>query len=204
LWYLVFLLILGGPSFLLAAQEPAATPAPDYLSRPLVELQKNSAVPAEAPSLLPVLLNIVFSLAIVLLVLYGFMWLLKRFMASRGAALPSSEAGESDALIRILEHRYFDSKRGLAVVDMAGEVLLLGLGEQVTLLSKISDSKRAAEVKNRAVNKGFMQGFSQQFDKIGTYLRRNQAQKARQTLKQTSEMIRDKTDRLKGVGREEE
>src|SRR5438045_9679507 len=78
------LLALGTAAAAFAKQAAKAVePAAGYLSDSLGQMQAPPA-PVAAPSLLPTLLNIGMSLAIVILMFYGAVWLYKQWMGTRG------------------------------------------------------------------------------------------------------------------------
>lgn len=185
-------------SRLQAAAKPTETGS--YLADSLGQVQ-NPPVPVGAPSLLPTLLNIAVSLIVVILLVYAVAWLLRQWL---GARRSGDVQGQSDRLIQILDRRYLDSKRGLAVVDMGGEVLFLGLGEEVTLLHRVDDPARAEELRQSATSQKFFKGFPQQFDKISSMLRTNQWKKNRQSLKSQSDFVKEQTERLKPLSRKDE
>jgi flagellar biosynthetic protein FliO len=139
------------------------------------------------------------SLAVVVLLIYGAAWLLRRWRGSRPGG--AEAAGTSDRLIQIMDRRYLDSKRGLAVVDMGGEVLFLGLGEDVTLLHRVADKTKAEELRQSAASQAFFKGFPQQLERVSSLLRSNQWKKNRQSLKSQAEFVREQTEKLKPLSR---
>lgn len=81
------------------------------------------------------------ALALVLLFVWGLYFFLKRFSMKR-----SSQGGES--LIRVLETRSLGVKKQLAVLDVMGDLFLLGIsGESLTLLSRIRSRIEPGELK---------------------------------------------------------
>jgi flagellar biogenesis protein FliO len=171
------------------------TPTPGYLSGSLKNIEAQPGA-FEAPSLLPLLFNLVLSLAFVLLLIYLAYWLLRRWRAGQGVADPGKEEG----LIHVLEKNYVDNKHGLAVVEMGGEVYFigLGLGGDITLLSRIIDPAAVEKIKAAApASPGGLLDFREQFEKVGIHLRREQWKKSKQDLKAQSVALDTQIGRLK-------
>lgn len=171
------------------------TPTPGYLSGSLKNFE-GQATTFEAPSLLPTLFNLVFSLAFVLLLIYLAYWLLRRYRAGQGV----TEAGAEDGLIHVLEKNYVDNKHGLAVVEMGGEVyfLGLGLGGDISLLSRITDPQAVEKIKSAAtLSPGALLSFKEQFERVGIHLRREQWKKSKQDLKAQADALDTQIGRLK-------
>ncbi|MFH1035766.1 MAG: flagellar biosynthetic protein FliO [Pseudomonadota bacterium] len=75
------------------------------------------------------------ALALVLAVLVGLYWLIRRF-------LPNQAPGLGGGAMRVIGRLPLGPKRGLALVEVADRVLLLGLGEQnISLLTTIDDQE---------------------------------------------------------------
>jgi flagellar biogenesis protein FliO len=180
-------------SGLAGAAEPSATRTPSgYLAQSINQLQGQDPL-FQAPSLFPELLKIAFSLAAVLALVYVCARLYRRWLASRGAGT----GPQAERLIQVLDRRFLDSKRGLAVVDMGGEILFVGLGEGVTLLHRVEDPQKVESLRQAAASQAFFKGFPEQLDRISTLLRSNQWKKNRQSLKSQSEFLKEQAERLK-------
>ena len=130
---LLFVLTLGSG---LPAATPKAAPSPgsSYLAGELLQQEATPAAP-QAPNLAPILLNVVFSLALVLLLVYGVYWTLLRWRARQGPG----NGVESVGLIKVLERRLIDGRHSLAVVELGDELVYLGLGDSVSVLARVSD-----------------------------------------------------------------
>jgi flagellar biogenesis protein FliO len=172
---------------------PAATPS--YLSASLGGLESRSASNFEAPSLFPTLLNIALSLAFVVTLIYVVNWLLRRWKASRGERQAGDPANAG--VVTVLEKTWLDNKRGLAVVEMGGEALLLGLGENVTLLAKVSDEAAVAKIREAAPSPGGLLNFQEQLERVGIQLRRQEWKRSKASLKSDADAIGEQIAKLK-------
>src|SRR5689334_13533302 len=107
----------------------APAPTPAYLAEELGQIGSGAAGQGAAtPSLLPTLLNVVFSLALVLGLVYLLYWLLLKWRERQGLA----SAGKL-GLIKVLERQSLDASHSLAVVELGGEIFYLGLGRDISL-----------------------------------------------------------------------
>jgi flagellar protein FliO/FliZ len=170
----------------------ASTPTPEYLSSSLNSLQ-GQPTSFDTPSLLPTLLNLVLSLAFVLLLVYLAYWLLRRWRLSQGL----SATAEATGLIHVLEKSYVDNRHGMAVIEMGGNIYFVGLGETLTLLDKVSDPDTVEKIKQAAPSPGGLLGFREQFDRVGTALRRQQWAKSKQDLRAQADDLENQINRLK-------
>lgn len=88
----------------------------------------------ETVSFLPSLLKMLFALAIVLGMMVGAMYFIKKILHS---AAPEMDRG---TLIRILASRYLGPKNSILVVDVAGQIIVIGLSnQQMNVLTRIED-----------------------------------------------------------------
>jgi flagellar biogenesis protein FliO len=196
-----FLILTSLSQAVLAAQSAQPTPEFGFLGKPLADLQQTRG-PVEAPSLLPTLLNIGLSLVIVLLLAYLFLWLLKRWQASRQAS--GDLSGADDQPLRVLDRTWIDNKRGVALVEAAGEILVIGIGDDVTLLSKISEPSQVERLRSSSGKPSLLGAFPQQFDKVASLLRQKQWSKNRKTLKVQADQLKDQTEKMRNLGSREE
>jgi flagellar protein FliO/FliZ len=101
----------------------------------------------ETVSFLPSLLKMVFALALVLGLMIGAMYLVKKILSS---TTPAMDRG---SLIRILSSRYLGPKNSILVVDVAGEILVLGVSNsQMTMLTTISDREALEKLRTIKIN----------------------------------------------------
>ncbi len=146
------------------------------------------------PSLVPTLISVFLSLAFVVLLIYAVYWLLRRWRATQGLA--PATAGEQ-GIIKVLEKNYVDNRRGVAVVEMGGEAFFIGLGEDVTLLARISDPEAVEKLRQSAPTPGGFLNFQEHLERVGVHLRRDQWKKSKQDLKSQTAQLDDQIGRLK-------
>jgi flagellar protein FliO/FliZ len=93
------------------------------------------------PEMLPSLLKMVGSLGIVLGGLLMTLWLVRRFVQSR----PGRTSGQ---LIRVLASSTVGLKKNIALVEVPGQVLVLGMsGDRISLLTKIEDQESIRQIR---------------------------------------------------------
>jgi flagellar protein FliO/FliZ len=98
-----------------------------------------------APEMTTTALKMLLSLGIVLALVWGLYRLARR-------NLPGIQAGPRGKLIRVLASHYLGVKKSIAVVQVPGAILVLGIGaEQVNLLSRIDDPAAVAEFQRNEV-----------------------------------------------------
>lgn len=180
------------------AGAPVSTPAPAYLSAELGQM--GQALPAaQAPSLLPTLLNVAFSLALVVGLVYLAYWLLLRWRDSQGLGAGAERAG----LIKVLERQWLDAKHGLAVVEVGDKVLTLGLGEQVTLLDSVDDPGQVERLRQMAPLPPGLMSFREQLQRVGLKLKKEEWGQAKKALRTQAEEMEEQMRRLKTRRRED-
>jgi flagellar protein FliO/FliZ len=117
-----------------------------------------------APDLTTAALKMVFSLALVLAVV----WMLYRW-ARR--ALPAGVMGADSRLVKVLASHHLGVKKSIMVVQVPGSVLVLGIGaEQVNLLSRIDDPNLIAGLAKVEETVAGV-GFREQLDRLMRPLR---------------------------------
>ncbi|ABC77213.1 flagellar biosynthetic protein FliO [Syntrophus aciditrophicus] len=120
----------------------------------------------ETVSFFPSLLKMLFALAIVLGMMIGAMYFIKRILHS---TTPEIDRG---ALIRIVASRYLGPKNSIMVVDVAGQIIVIGLSnQQMTVLKTISDKEalermRKLPVESEMPSAAFAEQFSRYKEKI--------------------------------------
>lgn len=117
-----------------------------------------------SPDLTVAAIKMVFSLALVLAVL----WALHRWARRR---LPSGAMGDNGRLVKVLANHHLGIKKAIMVVQVPGSVLVLGIGtDQVNLLSRIDDPTAVASLVRAETDKGTV-GFRDQLERITRSLR---------------------------------
>jgi flagellar protein FliO/FliZ len=86
-----------------------------------------------SPEMLPSLLQMLASLAVVLGGLLLTLWFFRRFVQTRAG-------GVNSRLIRVLASGSIGLKKNITLVDVPGAILILGVtGDRISLLSRIED-----------------------------------------------------------------
>lgn len=99
-----------------------------------------AAPPLPDGDLTAAIVKMLAALALVLAVLVGLYWLLRRF-------LPGQAPGASGGALRLIGRLPLGPKKGLALVEVAGRVLVLGLAEQsVNLIATIDDPEQVRQL----------------------------------------------------------
>jgi flagellar biogenesis protein FliO len=153
----------------------------------------------QAPSLAPTLLNIALSLVFVVALFYVAIWVYRRLRASQGVTTGT----EGQGAVRVLEKAWLDAKRGLAVVEMGGEAYFLGLGEDVTLLARITGEEEVAKIRESAPRQGGLLNFQEQLERVGVHLKREQWKRSKQDLKSSSAELGEQIERIKPARKKE-
>lgn len=178
-----------------AASAAASVVTPGYLSEELGQIGAGPlAQQASAPSLLPTLLNVTFSLAFVVGLVYLAYWLLLRWRNRQG--MPAGE--ERTGVIRVLEKHYIDANHGVAVVELGEEVFYLGLANDISLLGKVTDPEAVQRLRDQAPAPASFLGFQEQFSRAGAKLKQEEWSKTKRTLKTQADELKQQIDRLRG------
>jgi flagellar protein FliO/FliZ len=189
--FLKSFLLAGWASVLHAA---AAETGTGYLSEELGRVGETGAATAATPSLLPTLLNVTFSLAFVVGLVYVAYWLLLRWRDRQGIAADAQKAG----LIRLLERQYLDGKHAVAVVEVGDKILTLGLGEQVTLLDQENDPDKVESLRQRAPLPANLMGFKEQLQRVGQRLRKEEWGQAKKAMRSQADEMEAQLKELRG------
>jgi flagellar biosynthetic protein FliO len=97
----------------------------------------------ETVSFFPSLIKMIFALAIVLGMMLGAMFLVRNFLQQTTPAM------NSGSMIKVLASRYLGPKNSILVVDVAGQIIVIGLsGQQMTLLTTITDEKALLQLRS--------------------------------------------------------
>lgn len=189
--------MLSHPFFVLFATAKAASAAPaaetgGYLGAELGKLDA-AAPAAQAPSLLPTLLNVAFSLAFVVGLVYVAYWLLLKWRNRSGVAPGPGKVG----LIKVLERHFIDGRHGVAVVEVGDEVLTLGLGEDVTLLARVSDPETVEKLRQMAPLPVDLMGFKEQLQRVGVRLKREEWGQTKAAVKSQADELKEQVDRMR-------
>lgn len=98
-------------------------------------------------SLVSSFLKMIFALAIVLGLLIGVMYFVKRFMQQTGPA------SDNHALINVISSKYLGPKSSIILVEIMDKILVIGIsGQQMTTLASIDDPLALAKIKTSRAN----------------------------------------------------
>ena len=119
-----------------------ASPKPDI--KRVKQSNKSEPAPAREPlELWPSSLKMLSTLALVL----GMMFLL--FYAFKKLVLKNSLFGKYNKMVNVLSTGFLGPKKSIALVEVAGEVLVLGISnDHISLLSNIQDSEKIDRIKS--------------------------------------------------------
>jgi flagellar biogenesis protein FliO len=179
-------LLAAGP--LGSAEKPV-----DYLSEELGQLGTTAPTAPQAPSLLPTLFDVAFSLAFVVGLVYLAYWLLLKWRDRQGLGAGTERVG----LIKVLERQSLDARHGIAVVEVGDKVLTLGLGDHISLLDSVDDPDQVERLKQMAPLPASIMGFREQLQRVGLRLKKEEWGQAKQALKAQSEELDEQMERLK-------
>jgi flagellar biogenesis protein FliO len=181
-----------------AAALAAPAPTPAYLAEELGQIGASPlGQPAATPSLLPTLLNVTFSLAFVIGLVYLAYWLLLKWRNRQGLSTAADKVG----LINVLEKHYIDASHSLAVVEMGEEILYLGLAGEVTLLSKVSDPETVERLRSQAPLPASFMGFQEQLSRVGARLKQEEWTSTKKSLRTQADDLKQQIERLRGKKR---
>ena len=101
----------------------------------------------DSVSFFPSFLKMLVALAIVLGLMIGAMYILKKFL------LQTPPGMDDGSTIQVLATRYLGPKNSIMLVNVLGQLIVIGLSnQQMSLLTTISDSRAAESLRNMQVN----------------------------------------------------
>ncbi|MDY7031479.1 MAG: flagellar biosynthetic protein FliO [Thermodesulfobacteriota bacterium] len=113
-------------------------------------------------------LKMIGSLAFVLAGILVTYWVVKKFL------LKNSGVFSGGHLIRTLATSYLGQKKSVSIVEVAGELLILGVtSNHISLLTKIEDKERVEEIKGTAGQRNSQSSFEYQFKRMSSRLKGN-------------------------------
>ena len=117
--------------------------AAGYLSGEMGRIE-NPVMPS-SPGILGTTINLLVSLLLVIGLIYLVMAALKYFYVR--ASIPM----KSEGVVKVLAREHIDSKKMMYVVEFGDRVVLIGsAGENLSLLSEVSDPEEAKRIKEKA------------------------------------------------------
>jgi flagellar biogenesis protein FliO len=186
------------PAMCLAAgpdnAHPAATESGD---RGAGYLPYSDPAPMGGGGLFGAILRTVFSLAVVLGLLYATLWLIRK--VSGGAAGPLAEGA-----VRVVGRVYLSPKVAIYFIRLAGELLVVGVSSgAISLLTTLKDERQILEVEEALRNvHAYASGlpFSRFFDKsLGMFQKTREGNQS--VLDDQLRMLNDHIGRLRGLTR---
>ena len=137
----------------LPAAPPAAEEKPAAAALPQVEVKDKKppvrfsepAVKSESLEILPSSLKMLTMLALVLGLMFVLFYGFKKFV------LKGTPFGRYDRWVRVLGTSFLGPKKSIALVEVAGEVLVLGIAnDHISLLSRIDDAEKIERITSGA------------------------------------------------------
>ncbi len=118
--------------------------------------------------------KMLLALAIVLVVFGGGAYLFKRYVFGRGRGL--GRLGGPGAQVKVLSRNFIESRKNIAIVDVAGEVLVLGITPTaITFLTKLEEPEAIEAVRSsgRRSSRSFVDIFQEKLGKKNTKQKTN-------------------------------
>jgi len=107
-----------------------------------------------SPELLPSLVKILSALTVTVLIMFGAAWLFRK-------AAGKTAWGINNELINILAVKYLGAKNSIMLVDIAGNVMVIGVSNgTINMLTEIMDGETLERLKDRGQREGTLQSFS--------------------------------------------
>jgi len=113
--------------------------------------------------------KMLLALAIVLVIFGGGAYFFKRYVFGRGRGL--GRFGGPEAQVKVLSRNFIESRKNIAIVDVAGEVLVLGITQTtITFLTKLEDPEAIEAVRSsgRRASRSFVDIFQEKLGKKNT------------------------------------
>ena len=139
------------------------------------------------------IIKMIASLALVLAGILATYWVVKRFVLKRGGGFGGRN------LIRILATGYLGQKKNITLVEVAGEVLVIGItNNNISLLTKIEDKEKIEEIHSTHGLNSSGHSFEHQLKKVSSKMKEG---KGRDMLSELTDSIQEKVSRLKILNR---
>jgi len=145
----------------------------------------------EELDLLSSTIKMIASLAFILAVIILTYWVVKKFLVKSTAVFGGGK------LIRTLTTSYLGQKKAVSIVEVAGEILVLGISNNhISLLTKIEDRAKVEEIKDAYGQRDPRSSFEYQLKRVSSKFKRN---KGKDMLSELTNSIQEKVGRLKGI-----
>jgi len=108
-----------------------------------------------SPELFPSILKMISALAVTVGIMVVVIYLFKKIMKKTGGGVDDGK------LIKILSTKYLGPKNSVMLIDVLGDIILIGIsGSQISLLTKIVDPGSLEQLKNIQGQEGKTASFS--------------------------------------------
>ncbi len=139
------------------------------------------------PSTIKMIASLAFVLSGILLVY----WVFKKFLWKGTTAFGGGN------LIKTLATSYLGQKKAVSIIEVAGELLVLGISDNhVSLLTKIEDRTRIEEIRKACGHKHSSPSFEDRLKRVSLKFKGN---KGKDMLSELTDSIQEKVNRLKGI-----
>ncbi|MFH1624581.1 MAG: flagellar biosynthetic protein FliO [Pseudomonadota bacterium] len=136
-------------------------------------------------------LKMIGSLAFVLAGILVTFWIIKKFLSKGGKVFGGRD------VIRILATTYLGQKKVISVVEVADELLVLGItSNHISLLTKIEDGGKIEEIKNVYSQRGNRSSFEYQLRRVSSKLK---GARREETLSGLTNSIKERVSKLKDM-----
>jgi flagellar protein FliO/FliZ len=139
------------------------------------------------------LLQVGLSLVFVVGLVYVAYWLMLKWRNRQGAPTGPEKVG----LIKVLEKHHIDGQHALAAVEIGDEVVFLGLGQDVTVLSRVSDPEAVERLRQMAPLPADFLGFKEQLARVGLRMKREEWGQAKEAMRTQAEELKEQMERLR-------
>ncbi len=189
--------LVNGDDPLPASHVTADNAPPDSLDQGAGYLPYSDPVPLGSGGFFGAIIRAIFSLAIVIGLLYAVLWTIRKFTG--GSAGPFSEGA-----VRLVGRVYLSPKVVIYFLRLADELLIIGTNTgNITLLTTIKDENQIVQIEN-AVKSVYTSGsgrtFSGFFDKSMSKFQKT-LEKEDSIFDDQLRMLNDQIGRLRGLAR---
>ena len=141
--------------------------------------------------LLPSTIKMIASLAFVLSGILLVYWVFKKFLWRGTTALGGGN------LIKTLATSYLGQKKAVSIIEVAGEILVLGISDShISLLTKIEDRTRIDEIRKACGHRPSSPSFEDRLKRVSLKFKGNNR---KDMLSELTDSIQGKVNRLKGI-----
>jgi flagellar biosynthetic protein FliO len=174
-------------AWLLLGRYTAAAPgATEFLGDALAAYDRGRTAPREAGTL-ALLFGVLWKLALVVVLIWVTVWLLRRFMGT-GVAAPASGGP-----IRVLATRHLDARHAVWIIEIGERFLIVGTGGGgVSLLGEI-----ASPVERAAIREGLRESGAKFTSYLSTWAARMSGGETQGQLKSGRDFLTERLERMR-------